>query len=129
MARETRACRYCTSANVVTNVHCRRCHRWLGPHDAANVAQKSSHRRFTRWQRNLAVTAVAGVIAFGSPYIYSKLDGDSTTELAAPKPAPARPLPDTSLRFDTSSNDREQPVNGKTESERKQNTQIASRKR
>jgi len=117
------------SANVVKNVHCRRCKRWLGPNDSANVASEAVHGRFTRWQRNLAVTAIAAVIAGGSPYIYSKLDGDSTTELSAPNPSASRPLPDSPPHSDISSNDRNEQVNGTIEKERKQNTQIASRKR
>lgn len=88
-------------------------------------------RRFARWQRNVAVTAVATVIAVGVPYFYSTFGSDSTTELAAPHSSPSalRPPPDTSRRFDTAPSNETEPVNAKADKDRKQNTQIASRKR
>lgn len=129
MARETRACRYCTSANVVKSTHCRRCRRWLGPNDTVNEAVIPVSRSFARWQRNVAVTAVAAVIAVGVPYFYSTFGSDSTTELAAPNPSYLRPLPDSAFRLDNASNIQTEPANAKADKDRKQNTQIASRKR
>ncbi|HQZ97365.1 MAG TPA: hypothetical protein PLP21_13670 [Pyrinomonadaceae bacterium] len=77
----------------------------------------------------MAVTAIAAVIAVGSPYIYSMFDGNSTRELAAPNPAASLPLPESALHSVISSSDRSKQVNRKVERERKQDTQIASRKR
>lgn len=130
MGRETRACRYCASANVVKSTHCRRCRRWLGPHDTANEVTFPASRRFTRYQRNVAVMAIAAAIAVGLPYLYSTLDVGSTTELAAPHSSPPalRPLPDPARRFDTASRNETEPANPKPHKDRKQNTQIASRK-
>ena len=77
-----------------------------------------------------ALEAVEHVaIAVGVPYFYSTFGIDSTTELAAPNPSSLRPLPDSAFRLDNASNIQTEPANAKADKDRKQTTQIASRKR